>query len=192
MTAVIPTVMPTSLSTAFFYTVRTQLFHGKLTQSQVDGMTALHAASLLCTGLIPDQLAYFMATAYHETNQTMQPIREIGQGRGHPYGLPAGPYQLCYYGRDFVQTTWYANYLKLEQMTGLPLTKNPDLLLDPKNSALADIKAMMAGMYTTRKLSTYVNATMVDFVNARRVINGTDCANAIAVYANIFSGALKT
>ena len=57
----------------------------------------------------PRQRAYVLATAWHETAHTFQPVREIGQGRGRPYGKPGHLGQIPY-GRGYVQLTWEANY----------------------------------------------------------------------------------
>jgi putative chitinase len=59
-------------------------------------------------------LAYCLATAYHEVDKTMQPIEEYGKGKTRPYGKEYGkPHPITgkvYYGRGFVQLTWYENY----------------------------------------------------------------------------------
>ncbi|MEM6698917.1 MAG: hypothetical protein AAF599_11005 [Bacteroidota bacterium] len=43
---------------------------------------------------------------------------------------------------------------------------------------------MMNGSFTRKKLSTYINSSNIDFINARRTVNGTDRASLIAGYAN--------
>jgi hypothetical protein len=42
---------------------------------------------------------------------------------------------------------------------------------------------MKNGVFTSKKLDHYINSQKVDFLNARRVINGTDKMNLIASYA---------
>src|ERR1041385_6889458 len=96
----------------FFDTIRANLFKGKLTQSQVDGME-----SILLTGETEGLtdlrwLAYMLATCFHETARTMQPIEEYGKGKGYRYGKKIKrsgiPYTLpdkLYYGRGLVQLT---------------------------------------------------------------------------------------
>lgn len=61
----------------FYAPVRSSLFGGLLSQSQVSGMEAvLDEAGKTFTD--PRWLAYMLATAFHETGQTMQPIHERG------------------------------------------------------------------------------------------------------------------
>ena len=97
--------MAASLNRAAFYAaVRASLFGGRLTAPQVAGMDAIldAAPSLLGT----TSLAYALATTFHETARTMQPIEEYGRGKGKSYG-PTG-----FWGRGFVQLTWDTNYAK--------------------------------------------------------------------------------
>jgi hypothetical protein len=50
---------------------------------------------------------------------------------------------------------------------------------------------MRQGLFTGRKLATYINDAQCDYVNARRIINGTDRAQDIAGYAQTFETALR-
>ncbi len=81
---------------AFFAVLRVTLFDGSLTQTQVDGLNAVLTA--FPDGVDRRWAAYMLATAYHETARTMEPIAEFGRGQGKPYGVACGPYQRCYYG----------------------------------------------------------------------------------------------
>jgi hypothetical protein len=72
----------------FFDTVRDELFPNGMAQSQVDGMNNLlniwetnYAAANPRDGKM--WLSYGLATVYHESAQTMQPIEEYGKGEGH-------------------------------------------------------------------------------------------------------------
>ena len=47
------------------------------------------------------------------------------------------------------------------------------------------------GDFTGKKLSDYIKPGSVDYVNARRIVNGTDCAEQIADYASKYEDALK-
>lgn len=51
-------------------------------------------------------------------------------GRGGNQGKPGAGWK--YRGSGFMQTTFYQNYLQVERLTGLPVTKNPDLLRRPR------------------------------------------------------------
>ena len=50
---------------------------------------------------------------------------------------------------------------------------------------------MVKGLFTGKGLSNYLNDTKTDFVNARRIINGTDRAKLIASYAVKFYNFLE-
>lgn len=60
-------------STPFFNNIRSQLFGGTLTGPQVDGINADLDG---CSGLPLSFVAYILATDYHETGKTMQPVSE--------------------------------------------------------------------------------------------------------------------
>ena len=137
-------------------------------------------------------LAYMLGTVYHETAKTMQPIAEYGKGKGKPYGkmikmngkMYDFPIQL-YYGRGFVQLTWYENYVKAGKKLGIDLLNNPDLALTMNVAVKILFQGMLQGWFTGRKLSDYIGSK-TDYVGARKIINGTDKASLIASYANAF------
>lgn len=60
-------------STPFFDNIRSQLFGGALSGPQVEGINADLDG---CSGLPLSYVAYILATDYHETGKTMQPISE--------------------------------------------------------------------------------------------------------------------
>lgn len=77
-----------------------------------------------------------------------------------------------YIGRGLLQTTWYANYKKLQELTGLDVVNNPDLLLDKKNAVeSAVIFFMQSGLNSKESLSKEIN-NAEDFKAVRRKING--------------------
>lgn len=191
----------------FFDTVRDSLFNGAMNQGQVYGMEAIlrewEAQQL--TDL--RWLGYILATAYHETAKTMQPIAEYRKGKNYDYGkkLKMGggpgkriPYTLpdkLYYGRGHTQNTWYENYDRLSKGAKTlgkdwDFLNNPDLLLQMEPSIWATYFAMQVGLYTGKKLKDYFNDKKEDWVNARRIINGTDKADLIAGYGKKFFSAL--
>ena len=179
---------------AFFDNVR-GLFQGRLNQSQVDGLNALLDA---VNGCRINEAAYMLATAYHETARTMQPIEEYGKGRGRDYGkrlkMSRKPYSdtlPLYYGRGYVQLTWYENYDKAGRLLGIDLLNKPELALDAAIAAKIMREGMIEGWFTGKKLNDYVGLRTADYVGARRIINGTDKANLIAGYAVAFELALR-
>src|SRR6185437_12623114 len=72
--------------TKFFPRARSTVFRGYMMQPQVDGLNALLDAWDASSLTDARFLAYMLATVYHETAATMQPIAEYGKGRGRPYG----------------------------------------------------------------------------------------------------------
>lgn len=171
--------------TAFFDAIR-PMFGGALSQKQVDGVEALLAA----TGNLPASWrAYLLATAKHETANTMQPIAEYGKGRGRPYGKP-GKYGQPQYGRGYVQLTWDANYEKADKALGLggALLRDFDLAMQPTVAAQILVRGCSEGWFTGKKLGDYLPG---DYRGARRVVNGTDRADLIADYAKKFEAALR-
>lgn len=137
-------------------------------------------------------LAYILATAYHETAHTFEPVREIGRGKLRPYGRKrkqtGEPYTIdqIYYGRGHVQLTWYENYDKFGKLLGIDLLNNPDLALDMTTSIRIMFTGMTRGLFTGVNLSRYFNDEREDWVNARKIINGTDKAEMIAEYGKEF------
>ena len=186
----------------FFDVVRKDLFRGTLSQSQVDGMNYLlevwekhFEAANPRDGT--NWLAYALATFFHETAETMQPIEEYGKGSGKSYGQPTGPHNQKYYGRGHVQLTWEANYkngekfLKDRYGVEAPLHKEPHRMLHASTSALVSYDGMANGWFTGVGLPTYFNSKVEDPKNARRIVNGTDKADLIAGYYQKFKKALK-
>lgn len=174
---------------AFFDGARPDLFGGTLTQDQVRGVDAIldewDARKL--TDL--RWLAYMLATTYHETNKTMQPVREAywlsedWRRRNLRY--------YPWYGRGYVQLTWERNYREMGRLLGVDLLGNLDLAMDPHVAAAIMFEGMTmaessVGDFTGKCLEMYFNDTTDDPVGARRIINGTDKADLIAGYHREF------
>lgn len=187
----------------FYNSIRASLFNGRLTQKQVEGIN-FKLDAFNQSGIRDNRWkAYMLATSYHETAQTMQPIEEYGKGKGRPYGQKimynGKPYKFpdkIYYGRGDVQLTWYENYELMGKLLNIPLLEQPELALDPEISARIMIEGMTKGKsnrgdFTGVSLETYFNSTKSDPINARRIINGRDKAEQIAVYYYKFLEAFK-
>ena len=136
-------------------------------------------------GLLRNQMAYVLATAYHETAHTMKPINEKGSEKY----LRSKKY-YPFFGRGYVQITWRENYVKAGKALGVDFVKNPALLLKPDYAAPILIVGMVEGWFTGKKLSDYITLQKSDFRNARRIVNGTDRADLIAGYAKDYDKAL--
>jgi hypothetical protein len=198
----------------FYDAVRTSLFAGKLSHSQVDGMESLldvwdkHFAGAADIPNPTDHLAYDLATAFHETAKSMQPITEYGQvsyfdkyNPGTKLGEQLGNTEkgdgYRFRGEGHVQNTGRRNALKattrLNEMFGLgiDLVANPEQRRDPFVSAMSLFLGNKEGWWTGKKLGDYLIPGRPDFVNARRVVNGTDKAATIAGYAAKFKAAIQ-
>jgi len=183
---------------AEFWTATRRIFGGSLTQAQVNGIETILAAS---DGLPIGHRAYLLATAKHETADTMQPITEYG-GRKYFDKYDTGKLAKAlgntpeadgdgyrYRGRGYVQITGRANYDKAGTKLGVDLLSNPDAALNPDIAARILVRGCTDGWFTGKKLADYLPD---DFRNARRVVNGTDKAELIAGYAIEFGKALAT
>lgn len=186
--------MPLSNPKAFFDSIRPALFHRFLSKDQVGGINALLAA---WDGQARDLVAYGLATPWWETDFTMQPVAEIGHGKHYAYGRPDGPYGQIYYGRGYVQTTWFRNYDRMDKelhedgtlKSGESLVKTPDLALRPDVAAKGLVRGMTEGWYGPR-VGQFITRSSTDFVNARRSVNVLDHALDIAHAAEHFRDAL--
>lgn len=177
------------------------LFGGKMNQQQVDGIN--HIIEMWNRYGDGDQrkLGYLLGTTAWETAYTMQPIHERGGkkyfdkyepdtkiGRTLGNTLPGDGYK--YRGRGYVQITGRRNYAKAGKSIGVDLVKSPDEALNPEAAGRILIKGCMEGWFTGRKLGDYINHTGCDFKSARRVVNGLDKAEQIAMLATKFGEAL--
>jgi len=175
----------------FYDVIRLPLFNGTLTQSQVDGLEyLLDYAEHHAPALDLRHVAYILATTLHETARTMQPIEEYGKGVGYPYGVPDPETGETYHGRGFVQITWKNNYAYQQAKLTLPLLTTPDLALQADCAARILVEGMADGDFTGVSLGDYINDVQCDYVEARRIVNGLDCAEQIAGYAQVFQEAL--
>lgn len=180
---------------AFFGTVRARL--GPLKQPQIDGFETVLKA---CEGAPLSHQAYMLATAWHETNRTMQPVVEA-------YWLSEAwrKANLRYYpwhGRGYVQLTWEGNYRRADaECAKIGLTQPGEILAKPELAMRPDVAAhiMRAGMdegwFTGVRLSAVLPnagvAKRIQYMNARTIINGRDKADLIEDYAQHFERALR-
>lgn len=172
----------------YFDSVKASLF-GSLTQQQVDGQNGILDAweKHISDDVDLRYLAYMLATTMHETASTMWPIAEYGEGAGMAYGNPDGPYDQVYYGRGFVQLTWWDNYKRADSEMNKQFNagwigdksceKNADLQLKPEYAAPTMYLGMTQGWFRTsdgspETLARYFNDTKDDAYGAREIING--------------------
>lgn len=178
-------------------------YFGSLSKDFVNGVEGMIAAFNADGKVTYPEAAYMLATAYHETSGTMQPIYEKGSksyfdkydtgklasNLGNTPVKDGDGY--LWRGRGFVQLTGKDNYVKASKKLNIDFVANPDLVLQLDNATKIMILGMREGWFTGNKLSNYINKSGIDYVNARRIINGTDKAEQIAKYAVKFREALS-
>lgn len=172
---------------AFYAAVRKVT--GSLKQVQVDSIEAI----LKRTAALPiQQIAYILATAWHEARFT--PQREWGKGRGNAYAKK-GKYGQSQYGRGLVQLTWDCNYEWADKRLGLDgaLLQDFDLALRPDIAADVLVYGMLEGAFASngKPLGYYQNGDSFDYVKARQTVNVMDKAELIAGLARQFEAALR-
>lgn len=150
------------------------------------GDTRLIIDSCKQHGLLRNQCAYVLATAWHESAHRMKPIREMG---GETY-LKTKKY-YPYVGMGYVQLTWKANYEKAGKKLGVDFLSDPKKLLQAKYAVPILVRGSAEGWFTGKKLSDYITLNRSDFVGARKIINGTDRAKDIARHAEQYDALLK-
>lgn len=192
----------------FFAYARQHVFGGSMSAEQVRGMTA--TLDEWETRKLTDlrKLAYILATKKWETAHTMQPVRETRaktdlEARqnlaGVWYAVPDPITNESYYGRGDVQLTHKRNYAKMTALLGqrfsVDLVTNPDKALDPVIAVAIMFEGMLRadsgfGDFTGVALEDYFNDEKCDWLNARRIVNGTDHAADIMSIALGFYAAL--
>jgi len=186
------------MNAEFFEAVR-PMFGGSLSQAQVDGFKIIFEAWRKVGSGNERDLAYILATAYHETARTMQPVRETlattdakakerltkAWKSGKLSWVKSDYWSGGWFGRGLVQLTHRENYVKAGKKLGIDLVSDPSKAMIPEVSALILVRGMQEGWFTNMKLTD-----AADFREARRVVNGTDRASQIAMYADAFLSAL--
>lgn len=161
------------------------IYKGNLSSGQSTGLRRILAGTV---GFSADDRAYMLATVYHETGRTMQPVEEIG-GASHVYGPK-------FYGRGLCQITWSYNYARFGTLLGCDLTGHPDLALTWDVALPILTLGMARGLFTGRKLGDYFGPASYgngcNPIDARRIVNGTDRAALIASYFWVFRRALDS
>jgi hypothetical protein len=166
-------------------------------------------------------IAYALATAWHETGATMQPVREgfkktdqeacdhvtaYCQKKGISNYAARLSNGNSYYGRGYVQLTHADNYKKMGAKLGMgdSLYDNPESVLQAGLSAKILIVGLMDGLFRPAKgtLFDYFNGQSQRWFDARDLVNGDKNAaptwaggkkigTLVGDYGKSFFGALR-
>ncbi|PSH64649.1 glycoside hydrolase family 19 protein [Phyllobacterium sophorae] len=193
----------------FYDAIRSKL---KLTNANVRGFDFLISYGL--NSEVPrNHLAYILATTWHETAFTMQPIREYGDTKyftkmydingsrpekAKELGNLAPGDGAKYCGRGYVQLTGKSNYAKASKLLGIDFVTHPEKVMEPEYASQILFAGMEFGWFTGKKLDDFIDTIDEsdvedgrEFEGGRRIINGTDKAKGISNYALRFEAALK-
>ena len=128
----------------------------------------------------PRQVAYILATCYHECR--FKSIPEIRAKRGTKIWYMQEKYWYAgFYGRGFCQLTHEGNYRKFSELVAIDLVKNPEEVLRPEIGAKILVVGMIRGMFSGRRLSQYFPPSGTPrWISARRIVNGLFQASLVA------------
>lgn len=207
--------------TAFFSAIRNSLFSGRLNQAQVDGIEAIldearglplaYVAYMLATA--HGETGARFVPIQENMNYSAARIPEVFSARRlkgrTPQELAGNPRLLAntvyggmlgndgpndgwtYRGHGLVQLTGKDNFRRFGDLIGVDLVAEPLRALELPIAAKALIVGVRDGLYTGKKASDYLDSAPPDYVNARRIINGTFAAARYAMYAREYDAALR-
>jgi putative chitinase len=192
----------------FFNLVRQSVFGGHLNTSQVSGMERIISEADR-RGINNEWLAYIMASVAWEGAYTFQPITERGArsyfnkyepntpiGKRLGNKKPGDGYK--YRGMGDIMMTGLDNFTNMSEITGIDLVNHPEMALDPRVSTQILFEGMLRGTFTGKSLDDYLDGIdesdvedKREAINARRIVNSTDKAEAIAELFLKFEHALR-
>lgn len=192
-----------------FARLRAGVFGGTLRQDQVDGVNAVLDHWDRHRELKDVRwLAYLLATTYHETARTMQPVRETLAGtdeqafqrlRSH-FGRVKSYFRLhpetgkSYFGRGLVQLTWDFNYKSMGKLLGIGSTLflTPSGALTSKLAVPIIFEGMIRGSFVPGHcLPRYFRDGLAGWTEARAIVNGRGRAREIARLGQAFLTGLE-
>ena len=200
----------------FFDEIRQSVFGGFLEQKQVDGVNAIldYAERM---GTPEKHTCYALATARHETNAAMQPVRENlnytsasrirktwpsrfpTDDSARPYVKQPKALAIKVYGGRLgnapypSEDGWTYRGDGLPQLTGKANFDKfgVDPGMDLKTSVSVMFRGMTAGLFTGKKLSDYFSGAQDDPVGARAIINPDKNGGLVAGYYRAFRDAYR-
>jgi peptidoglycan hydrolase-like protein with peptidoglycan-binding domain/predicted chitinase len=136
------------------------------------------------------QIAYVLATAEHESQNFTSPEEAHGRKQAARKGYEGNEQDGYrggeeYFGRGYAHLTHWRNYQHVGGSLGRGdgLAREPVLAAEPEIASRVLVVGMRDGLFTGRGLDDYITADNVDYLNARRIVNGTDRAADVAALA---------
>ena len=140
------------------------------------------------------QTAYVLATVRHESKMGLWMLDQASgwafEGRHHLGNVRRGDGPR-YRGRGYIRIVGRRAYAAWEQELGLPLVAEPDRVTEPDVAAEIAVLGMKWGRFSGVPLSEHVNEGSIDYVGARRVVNGQDRAILVSRYAREYEAQLR-
>jgi len=121
------------------------------------------------------QIAYVLATAQHESRNFAAPEEDWGRKQAVDLRYFGGEE---YFGRGFAHLTHVNNYERLGEALGMgrELVEHPERAAEAEIATKVLVVGMRDGMFGAR-LSDNVNASHVDYRQARASVNGGELNN---------------
>lgn len=153
--------------------------------------TFIEAAEWRCA----EDCIYALATVHHETEGAFAPYCELGEPEDFAEHEPMTPVGSLYGNRfegdgylfrrrGYMPIVGRYAYSKFGSVLDLPLTTDPDMVLDAGTAFRILKEGMERGLFTGRAIKDFINAQYANYVAARRAFNRLDKANLIARYAD--------
>lgn len=180
---------------AFFSSIKQSRFKGKMTKAQVTGIEAILDGWDKYGYGLDTACAYELATAYWETGQRMQPVRETfatstkqaisrlnaAWTKGQMKWVKTPYWRNGWFGRGLVQITHEDNYAgplrdAVLKEFGVDIHKDPDMALRLDVAVFILIEGVSKGVtlksdFTAFALEDFINDKGTDYDNARKTVN---------------------
>lgn len=137
-------------------------------------------------GLTREQTAYALATARYELDLGLATIdlnqsEEDGGARSTTAQSTGTP---LFIARGYLSIAGHDAYREWSNRLGVDLVAHPDKAASPIVAAKILVTGMMLGTFTGRTLGEFVNSDVVNYDDARQVVNDGDNAAEVSAHAH--------
>ena len=123
-------------------------------------------------------IAYLLATAFVDSR--LIPTEETMSANPAVARIQKRYFDLGFQGRGYVHFTGAIAYKRFADASKTDVNVNPASALIPLNAAKCLAAGAIGGKFTGRAIEQFINGKSVDFMNARRAVNGNLNAKQIA------------